>query len=143
MFAALQSDLVGRLDAQRTGLVSGDGEKAPALVEPYAGQLLRSDDLLDHVPALYVDIQEATIAPENESGSLRIVGSTVELIVVTVNESAASAPYNEGLQVAAWALRAAIEAGIVTQQSTRFERIASGDTLYAAKLTTALQHVLS
>ncbi|MEL7168188.1 MAG: hypothetical protein AAGN64_02435 [Bacteroidota bacterium] len=149
MLTALQAAFVAALAAQLAALPPQAGELVPLTVGPYGGELLGEASVIEIVPALWVDIEQATLEADDESG-LSLDGTPrVELIMATRNDASAAAGYSDGHALADWTLRAltaSLEAGVVVAQTgssqrarlegrIQYRRIARGSRLWVGAFT--------
>lgn len=145
MIADIQQDLVAHFGALREELAPKVGELVPAIVGAYAGQLLRPDQLIEVVPALWCDIQAGTVDLYSEGGGAVVREPSVEIVLATINQTGQDAGYSDGVALTSWALRALLArpitiAGVDLRPTgpARFRRIASDDTFWAGRITVDL-----
>lgn len=146
MLTQPQSDLVAHFRAQLDRYDAAAGEARPDVVDPYAGQLLALDALVYAVPALWVDVETATLTAATEGGAHYATELTLELIVCALNQAGAGAQYAAGLSLASWALGALLDRPVEIDAQklfplgpVRFDRLATDETYYAARITADLE----
>jgi hypothetical protein len=146
MLVQPQTDLVEHFRSLRQSFSGSGGEIAPAVVDPYAAQLLHTEQLAFAVPALWVDVETAELEAETEGGDQFATEMALELIVCTVNQAGVGAGYSDGIALLSWAVSALLSAPLpVGNQKLRpvgvirAARIATDERYYAARVTADLE----
>jgi hypothetical protein len=146
MLVQPQTDLVEHFRALRTSFAGSGGEIAPAVVDPYAGQLLHVDQLAYAIPALWVDIENAQFEAETEGGDVFATSLALELIVCAANQAGGDATYSDGIALLSWATSALLSAPLAVMGRTlrpdgiiRAARVATDERFYAARVTADLE----
>ena len=145
MFSDVQTALVALLEAKRVEAESSGvaaGRLAPLVVKPYSGEFLRRDELVNLLPAVFVELDDGRLEAQNLSGSDYRGELPFDVICAVLNEAGADAAYSDGVALLTWTFEAlkgeqlTLPSGLpVWWDAYRFRRIVAGGALWAYALT--------
>jgi len=145
MFSDLQDKVVSALDTKRQAATDEPGRLIPKAVRPYGGEALQPKQLIQHVPACYVEFDvgrmEAIDYGEVAGGAI-----SFDVLCCTQNYAGPEAEYSDGVALLTWTFEALVGlevqiegVGTAYWETMDVGRMMSGKDLWMAKVSPDLQ----
>jgi len=145
MISDLQTKVVSTLDAKRQQATEEDGRLVPKAVRPYGGEALRPKQLIQHVPACFVEFDVARMEGI-DYGEVADGAISFDVICATQNRSSPEAEYSDGVALLTWTFEALVgleiqleDVGTAYWQTMDVGRMMSGKDLWMAKVSPDLE----